>query len=122
LLYALAAIVVNIAKTAGIVARYGGSFTDSLSVSRGPTPAPGTKYLLDKAYIFRYTTRDKSHEVRTFALYTIMGLATTTVFWGTEALFHFWWRSDVMRYLGGVLGLAIGYVAKYYLDKRYVFR
>ena len=27
-----------------------------------------------------------------------------------------------MRYLGGVLGLAIGYLAKYHLDKRYVFR
>lgn len=27
-----------------------------------------------------------------------------------------------MRYLGGVLGLAIGYVIKYELDKRFVFR
>ncbi|HMU91334.1 MAG TPA: GtrA family protein, partial [Pseudomonadales bacterium] len=27
-----------------------------------------------------------------------------------------------MRYLGGIIGLAIGYLAKYHLDKRYVFR
>ena len=27
-----------------------------------------------------------------------------------------------MRYLGGVIGLAIGYLTKYHLDKRYVFR
>jgi hypothetical protein len=27
-----------------------------------------------------------------------------------------------MRYLGGLIGLAIGYWTKYRLDKRYVFR
>ena len=27
-----------------------------------------------------------------------------------------------MRYLGGVIGLMIGYIIKYQLDKRYVFR
>jgi hypothetical protein len=27
-----------------------------------------------------------------------------------------------MRYVGGCIGLAIGYVIKYRLDKRYVFR
>jgi hypothetical protein len=27
-----------------------------------------------------------------------------------------------MRYLGGIIGLAIGYLTKYRLDKRYVFR
>ena len=27
-----------------------------------------------------------------------------------------------MRYLGGILGLAIAYLSKYFLDKRYVFR
>ena len=27
-----------------------------------------------------------------------------------------------MRYLGGMIGLAIGYLTKYHLDKRYVFR
>jgi hypothetical protein len=26
-----------------------------------------------------------------------------------------------MRYLGGVIGLAIGYLTKYHLDKRFVF-
>jgi len=27
-----------------------------------------------------------------------------------------------MRYVGGVIGLAIGYYVKYQLDKRYVFK
>ena len=31
------------------------------------------------------------------------------------------WESREMLYLGGALGLAIGYVVKYQLDKRFVF-
>ena len=54
-------------------------------------------------------------------LYTAMGLATTVIFWGFEFGFHHLFATREMRYLGGVIGLAIGYVSKYYLDKRYVF-
>ena len=50
-----------------------------------------------------------------------MGLATTVVFWGTEAVFHFLFDSDAMRYVGGAIGLSIGYLIKYQLDARYVF-
>ena len=31
-------------------------------------------------------------------------------------------RKPELRYLGGLLGLGIGYWAKYHLDKRFVFR
>ncbi|MEL7013152.1 MAG: GtrA family protein, partial [Pseudomonadota bacterium] len=31
------------------------------------------------------------------------------------------WRTDLMRELGAVIGLTIGYVTKYQLDKRFVF-
>ena len=31
------------------------------------------------------------------------------------------WRSDPMREAGAVLGLTVGYVVKYNLDRRYVF-
>jgi hypothetical protein len=48
-----------------------------------------------------------------------MGLATTAVFWGFEFCFHFFFASKEMRYLGGVIGLTIGYVIKYHLDKRF---
>jgi hypothetical protein len=51
-----------------------------------------------------------------------MGLATTVIFWGFEFGFHHIFETKEMRYLGGVIGLAIGYVTKYHLDKRYVFR
>ena len=32
------------------------------------------------------------------------------------------WQTDLMRELGAVIGLAIGYVVKFQLDKRFVFR
>ncbi|MCL1962124.1 MAG: GtrA family protein [Desulfovibrionaceae bacterium] len=49
-------------------------------------------------------------------------MATTVIFWGFEFGFHAPFGTRWMRYLGGVIGLAIGYVAKYGLDKRFVFR
>jgi putative flippase GtrA len=120
--FAVLAIGVNIGTQAIVVALYGGPFALVASVLAGTATGLVAKYVLDKAYIFRFTTRDKAHEAKTFALYTVMGIVTTAVFWGTEAVFHLVWETDAMRYLGGVIGLAIGYCSKYYLDKRFVFR
>ena len=50
-----------------------------------------------------------------------MGLITTVIFWGAETAFWLIWRTDAMRELGAVIGLGIGYVVKYHLDRRYVF-
>jgi putative flippase GtrA len=80
------------------------------------------KYVLDKRYIFRFRVRNAAHDGRVFFLYAMMGLLTTAVFWGFEFAFHYLFASKAMRYLGGVIGLAIGYFAKYHLDKHYVFR
>ena len=50
-----------------------------------------------------------------------MGVFTSAIFWGTEYAFHLIFAGDFMRYVGGVLGLTIGYYVKYQLDKRFVF-
>lgn len=50
-----------------------------------------------------------------------MGLVTTLLFWITEYTFDLWFATKTMRYVGAVIGLSIGYVAKYQLDKKYVF-
>ena len=62
-----------------------------------------------------------AHDGQTFALYTLMGIVTTFVFWGFEFGFDYLFQTRPMRYLGGVIGLAIGYYVKYQLDKRFVF-
>lgn len=56
-----------------------------------------------------------------FFLYCFMGVFATLIFWGAELGFEFIFATKGMRYLGGVIGLCIGYWTKYNLDKRFVF-
>lgn len=79
------------------------------------------KYLLDKRWIFADPSRGLRAHGRLFALYTLAGVLTTAIFWGAETLFWLAWRTETMREAGAVIGLCIGYVLKYRLDRRYVF-
>ena len=76
------------------------------------------KYLLDKRFIFFDRASD---HVRQFARYSLTGVATTAIFWGLQTGFYLIWDGRAALYLGGALGLGIGYFVKYQLDKRYVF-
>ena len=99
-----------------------GAFDILISVVVGTGVGLVIKYILDKRYIFRFCARNAVHDGQTFVLYTVMGLATTVIFWGFEFGFQHFFATKEMRYLGGIIGLAIGYLSKYHLDKRYVFR
>jgi putative flippase GtrA len=79
------------------------------------------KYVLDKRWIFFDVETGVKNHSRKFSLYTAMGLVTTAIFWGTETAFWLIWQTDMMRELGAVLGLSVGYVVKYNLDRRFVF-
>lgn len=79
------------------------------------------KYLLDKRWIFYDGGTGLKDYGRKFSLYTAMGLVTTVIFWGSETSFWLIWQSNLMRELGAILGLSVGYVIKYNLDRRYVF-
>jgi putative flippase GtrA len=119
--FAALSIAVNIGSQAIAMAVYSGPWAVALSMAFGTGTGLVCKYVLDKRFVFYHRSRDKKHEAKTFFLYTVMGLATTLVFWGTEAAFHIAFESDTMRYVGGVIGLCIGYVVKYQLDARFVF-
>lgn len=80
------------------------------------------KYVLDKRWIFYdLDTGVKAHGQK-FSLYTAMGVITTAIFWGTETAFWLIWQTDLMRELGAIIGLSIGYIVKYQLDRRFVFK
>ncbi len=79
------------------------------------------KYILDKKYIFYHTPTDKKDDAKKFALYSFMGVFTTIIFWGTEIAFDTFSEDPNAKYLGAVIGLSIGYIIKYFLDKKYVF-
>lgn len=121
-LFAVTATLANIGTQDAVVRVYGGPLHIFISVMFGTGAGLVIKYLLDKRYIFRFQSRNALHDGQTFMLYTVMGLATTIIFWGFEFGFQYSFQTKEMRYLGGVIGLAVGYLAKYHLDKRYVFR
>ncbi len=121
-IFALIATAANIGAQDLVIRAYSGAFDVLASVIVGTGAGLVVKYVLDKRYIFRFHARNAIHDSQTFALYTVMGLVTTLIFWAFEFGFHHLFQTKEMRYLGGVLGLAIGYLTKYHLDKRYVFR
>lgn len=104
-----------------VIRGYQGPFDLMLSVATGTGVGLVVKYLLDRHYIFQFRPRNAVHDGQTFVLYSVMGLLTTVIFWGFEFGFNHLFATKLMRYVGGGLGLTIGYVAKYHLDKRYVF-
>ncbi len=120
-LFALLATLTNIAAQDLSLAVYSNRHALLVSVMVGTAAGLMLKYQLDKRYIFGFSPRDLIHDSRTFVLYTSMGALTTAVFWGFEFTFEFLFRDKHLRYLGAVIGLAIGYFLKYQLDKRFVF-
>ena len=120
-IFAILATIANIASQEMSVQLYAGDYAMMISVMVGTGVGLIVKYVLDKKYIFRFLVNSMAHDGQTFALYTLMGIVTTFVFWGFEFGFDYLFQTRPMRYLGGVIGLAIGYYVKYQLDKRFVF-
>ena len=122
--YAAFAVVATIANlaTQRLVLQFGdtaGYF--AAAVGAGTIVGLVIKYILDKRWIFYDLETGVKNHGRKFSLYTAMGLITTAIFWGTETAFWLIWQTDMMRELGAVLGLSVGYVVKYNLDRRFVF-
>jgi putative flippase GtrA len=120
-IFALIATAANLSSQWLCVRVYEGDFHIVISMIVGTAIGLIIKYILDKRYIFQYQTDNLAHDTRTFIVYTAMGIITTVIFWGFELGFDHLFQNEGMRLLGGGIGLAIGYISKYYLDKRFVF-
>ena len=121
-LFALIATVVNLLVQYICTTVYVGIYNLYVSMFFGTLAGLISKYLMDKKYIFNFKPKDKKKDFKTFILYAITGVITTLIWWGTEISFDVFWGSKVAKYIGAILGLSIGYVMKYYLDKKYVFK
>lgn len=80
------------------------------------------KYILDKKYIFYHKPKNKKDDGKKFLLYSLMGVFTTFIFWGFEIGFDYIFENANAKYIGAVVGLSIGYIVKYFLDKKFVFK
>ena len=119
--FAVLATLANLATQRGVLWFGDTGIFFSMAVGAGTLVSLVLKYILDKLWIFGdISVGIKAHGKR-FSLYTAMGLVTTAIFWGTETAFWLLWQTDVMRELGAVIGLSVGYVVKYNLDRRFVF-
>ncbi len=92
-----------------------------LAISAGAGVGLVVKYTLDKRWIFKDHASGVGSHTRKFTRYVLMGLFTTLIFWGFETGFWLLWRTEPMREAGAIIGLSIGYVIKYQLDRRFVF-
>ena len=122
IIFALIATAANIGAQDIAIRLYDGAGGIMLSIFIGTAVGLLVKYELHRRYIFCFQPKNRAHNQKTFLLYSAMGVLTTLIFWGFEWAFHLIFETKEMRYLGGVLGLAIGYVSKYHLDKRFVFK
>ena len=101
---------------------YSGMHSLVASVMVGTGVGLAAKYVLDKLFIFNFRSRDMAHDAQVFLQYAAVGVFTTLIFWAFEFGFNAIFADKAMRYLGALIGLAIGYYIKYRIDRRFVFR
>lgn len=121
-LFALIATGVNLLTQWPFFALFAGRWVLYAALFAGTLTGLVTKYALDKRWIFYYTPASRRDNLGRFGLYSLMGVFTTVIFWGTEMGFYYLFDFNGAQYIGGALGLMIGYVVKYLLDKKFVFK
>jgi putative flippase GtrA len=121
-LFAAIAIIANICTQWLSLVLYSGPFSIVIAMIFGTGVGLVIKFVLDKKWIFFDTSSCIQSHAKKFTLYTLTGIGTTLIFWGTELIFVVLFDQKYMFFLGAIIGLTIGYTIKYRLDKLYVFR
>jgi putative flippase GtrA len=121
-LFACIAIACNLFTQDAMLKIYKYDYLILISMIVGTVVGLVVKYILDKKYIFYYRTENLKGDFRTFIFYSAIGAFLTLIFWGFEMGFEYIFHDKNMRYVGAVIGLVIGYILKYQLDKKYVFK
>ena len=120
-LFAVIATVLNLLSQELTLMVYSGPRALYFAILAGTAVGLISKYCLDKQFIFNLQTRNWNDDLNRFVAYAGTGILTTLIFWGFELSFEMIFATKQARYLGAVIGLSIGYLLKYQLDKRYVF-
>lgn len=122
ILFAVLSTALNIAFQYLSFMLYDGFLSLYIAMFIGTVAGLVLKYILDKKYIFFHTPKSKKDDGKKFFLYSLMGVFTTVIFWGFEIGFDALFVNENAKYIGAVIGLSIGYVVKYFLDKKFVFK
>ena len=119
--FAIIATVVNLMVQRIVLTNDYSDLQLTIAIARGSIAGLIVKYALDKYWIFADFSRGLPHAGKQFALYVFTGVFTTAIFWGSELMSWLLWGTEFARECGAVVGLAIGYLYKYRLDRKYVF-
>jgi putative flippase GtrA len=92
-----------------------------VSIVTGTVLGFGSKYILDKRFVFYDDHASHCDEARKVVTYGLLSVVTTAIFWAFELGFWFVWKTVAGKYCGAVIGLSVGYAMKYWLDRRLVF-
>lgn len=120
-LFAAFSTAINIGAQMLTIWLYKGLYAVELSILVGTAAGLPLRYFLEKRHIFDFESDSIKHDGQLFVLYSFMGIFTTAIFWGVEYAFQWIFGTDTMRYIGGIIGLAVGFYVKYQLDKKFVF-
>ena len=119
--FAIVSVAVNLG-TQEVVLRLVPSAGLAGSIVAGTAVGFALKYVLDKFWIFHDDYQSSRSEARKVVLYGLFSIVTTLIFWGFELAFWTAWGTSTAKYTGAVVGLTIGYAAKFCLDRAFVFR
>lgn len=119
--FAFLAIMANLATQRCLLRLGDSTLIFALAIGCGTIIGLVSKYILDKRWIFEDVSTDVKTQAKMFSRYSATGVITTGIFWCTEIAFWFVWQTDMMREVGAIFGLSIGYIVKYHLDRCYVF-
>lgn len=116
------AICINLLSQNALLSAFGGFwFGIYLAIAFGNGAGLVFKYIADKYWVFEDADPSLVQNSRKFALYAAFGVGTTLIFWGVELAFHYIFQSQFITNVGAIIGLCIGYVIKYNLDKHVTF-
>lgn len=119
--FALIATLINLISQWGCLVLYSGYGALLVALGVGTFTGLVVKYYLDKNYIFIHHSDSLKNDSKLFLLYSLAGVITTCIFWVTEIAFDAIFQASQAKYVGGAIGLTLGYWIKYRLDKRFVF-
>ena len=120
-LFAILATAANLGVQRYVFSLGDGNFVFSSAIILGTFVGLLLKFILDKRWIFLDYSTGLMVNGHKFSIYAAMGVITTAIFWCLETVFWINWGTEFMREVGAILGLAVGYTIKYFLDVRYVF-
>ncbi len=120
--FALISIAVNLLMQHITFLVYSDNMSIYVAMLNGTIAGLICKYILDKNFIFYQRSTSITDDVRRFTIYSAIGGLLTLVFWVFEVAFDVLFDNELAKYVGAIIGLTIGYTAKFFLDRKYVFQ